>query len=240
MLFSQMMALSVLHESGYELAKAIERLTPMATGAAANLYLRDQMEEWSIPEANLFEQALEQYSKDFLEIRRDFVRLSIAFHCIPFHSVLSFLFSSLLFSSLLFLFSSLLFSSFLFSSPLFFSLLLFSFLSSPLYSTRYSHTAHCTLYTRAVPVEVGEERHRGTTTCGRPPIATCSRCAPETRTFAWRACALHVTHFFSLCTETRKGSGGGEEAAAGLRGAAVRAVHVLSPHSLFGLRCGAF
>lgn len=84
----QMMALGVLHESGYELAKAIERLTPMATGAAANVYLRDQMEEWSIPEANLFEQALEQYSKDFLEIRRDFVR-----PCFFFFSSLLFLFS---------------------------------------------------------------------------------------------------------------------------------------------------
>jgi len=32
------------------------------------------MEEWSAAEANLFEEALDKYGKDFTEIRQDFVR----------------------------------------------------------------------------------------------------------------------------------------------------------------------
>lgn len=34
---------------------------------------RDEMEEWSASEANLFEEALEKYGKDFNDIRNDFV-----------------------------------------------------------------------------------------------------------------------------------------------------------------------
>lgn len=34
---------------------------------------RDEMEEWSASEANLFEDALEKYGKDFNDIRNDFV-----------------------------------------------------------------------------------------------------------------------------------------------------------------------
>jgi hypothetical protein len=33
----------------------------------------DQMEEWSAAEANLFEEAIEKYGKDFNDIRQDFV-----------------------------------------------------------------------------------------------------------------------------------------------------------------------
>jgi hypothetical protein len=32
------------------------------------------MEEWSASEANLFEEALDKYGKDFNDIRQDFVR----------------------------------------------------------------------------------------------------------------------------------------------------------------------
>lgn len=35
--------------------------------------LRDQMEEWSAAEANLFEDAVEKYGKDFNDVRNDFV-----------------------------------------------------------------------------------------------------------------------------------------------------------------------
>lgn len=34
---------------------------------------RDEMEEWSASEANLFEEALDKYGKDFNDIRNDFV-----------------------------------------------------------------------------------------------------------------------------------------------------------------------
>lgn len=36
---------------------------------------RDEMEEWSSSEANLFEEALEKYGKDFNDIRQDFVSM---------------------------------------------------------------------------------------------------------------------------------------------------------------------
>lgn len=44
---------------------------------------RDQLEEWSAAEANLFEEAIEKYGKDFNDIRHDFVSmyLYIAFLC---------------------------------------------------------------------------------------------------------------------------------------------------------------
>jgi len=34
---------------------------------------RDEIEDWSASEANLFEEALEKYGKDFNDIRQDFV-----------------------------------------------------------------------------------------------------------------------------------------------------------------------
>ena len=34
---------------------------------------RDQMEDWSASEANLFEEAIEKYGKDFNDIRNDFL-----------------------------------------------------------------------------------------------------------------------------------------------------------------------
>lgn len=34
---------------------------------------RDEMEDWSSAEANLFEEAVEKYGKDFNDIKRDFL-----------------------------------------------------------------------------------------------------------------------------------------------------------------------
>ena len=34
---------------------------------------RDEMEDWSASEANLFEEAIDKYGKDFNDIRRDFL-----------------------------------------------------------------------------------------------------------------------------------------------------------------------
>lgn len=61
--------MDTLHKSNYNLANAISSLVP-STGP---VLCRDEMEEWSASEANLFEEALEKYGKDFNDIRRDFV-----------------------------------------------------------------------------------------------------------------------------------------------------------------------
>lgn len=62
--------MDALHEERYNLASAICSLVP-STGP---VLCRDEMEEWSAAEANLFEEALDKYGKDFAEIRQDFVR----------------------------------------------------------------------------------------------------------------------------------------------------------------------
>jgi len=62
-------AMDVLHQSGYDLGKAICALAPQ-TGP---ILCRDQMEEWSASEANLFEEAMEKYGKDFNDVRQDFL-----------------------------------------------------------------------------------------------------------------------------------------------------------------------
>ncbi|XP_018012835.1 metastasis-associated protein MTA1 [Hyalella azteca] len=62
-------AMSLLHEQDYELAKALSCLVP----GSGPLLCRDQMEEWAASEANLFEEALDKYGKDFNDIRQDFL-----------------------------------------------------------------------------------------------------------------------------------------------------------------------
>ncbi|XP_054758420.2 metastasis-associated protein MTA3-like isoform X2 [Lytechinus pictus] len=62
-------AMDVLHQQAYELAKAMAILVP----AGGPVICRDQLEEWSASEANLFEEALEKYGKDFNDIRQDFL-----------------------------------------------------------------------------------------------------------------------------------------------------------------------
>lgn len=65
----QFHAMDNLHKSVYELSKAYASLVP--TGGP--MLCRDEMEEWSASEANLFEEALDKYGKDFNDIRQDFV-----------------------------------------------------------------------------------------------------------------------------------------------------------------------
>ncbi|XP_011352296.1 metastasis-associated protein MTA3 isoform X2 [Ooceraea biroi] len=62
-------AMDTLHQHTYDLAKAVASLVP-STGP---VLCRDEMEEWSASEANLFEEALEKYGKDFADIRADFL-----------------------------------------------------------------------------------------------------------------------------------------------------------------------
>uniref|UniRef100_A0A8D8ZSH4 Metastasis-associated protein MTA1 n=1 Tax=Cacopsylla melanoneura TaxID=428564 RepID=A0A8D8ZSH4_9HEMI len=62
-------AMDTLDKHKYSLADAISSLVP-STGP---VLCRDEMEEWSASEANLFEEALEKYGKDFNDIRTDFL-----------------------------------------------------------------------------------------------------------------------------------------------------------------------
>ncbi|KAF4517294.1 hypothetical protein B566_EDAN008628 [Ephemera danica] len=62
-------AMDTLHKHVYSAADAISSLVP-STGP---VLCRDEMEEWSASEANLFEEALEKYGKDFNDIRQDFL-----------------------------------------------------------------------------------------------------------------------------------------------------------------------
>lgn len=65
----QFHAMDTLHLHAYDLSNALASLVP-STGP---VLCRDEMEEWSASEANLFEEALEKYGKDFADIRADFV-----------------------------------------------------------------------------------------------------------------------------------------------------------------------
>lgn len=63
--------MSTLHQHKYQLAAAIKSLVP----SGGPVLCRDEMEEWSASEANLFEDAIEKYGKDFNDIRQDFVSI---------------------------------------------------------------------------------------------------------------------------------------------------------------------
>nr|XP_021335674.1 metastasis-associated protein MTA3 isoform X2 [Danio rerio] len=62
-------AMDTLHRHGYDLSSALSVLVPQG----GPVLCRDEMEEWSSSEANLFEEALEKYGKDFNDIRQDFL-----------------------------------------------------------------------------------------------------------------------------------------------------------------------
>ena len=63
--------MNTLHKNTYKIEDSVSELVP-STGP---VLCRDQMEEWSSSEANLFEEALEKYGKDFTDIRQDFVSI---------------------------------------------------------------------------------------------------------------------------------------------------------------------
>ncbi|XP_075700297.1 metastasis-associated protein MTA1 isoform X2 [Rhinoderma darwinii] len=62
-------AMDTLHKNCYDISKAISALVPQG----GPVLCRDEMEEWSASEANLFEEALEKYGKDFTDIQQDFL-----------------------------------------------------------------------------------------------------------------------------------------------------------------------
>jgi metastasis-associated protein MTA len=60
-------AMNVLHESNYEVGRAALALI----GQSGPIVCKDEMEAWSASEANIFEDALEKFGKDFNEIHRE-------------------------------------------------------------------------------------------------------------------------------------------------------------------------
>ncbi|XP_041351584.1 metastasis-associated protein MTA3-like isoform X2 [Gigantopelta aegis] len=62
-------AMNTLHTHKYNIANAVSSLVP----EGGPVLCRDEMEEWSASEANLFEEALDKYGKDFNDIRQDFL-----------------------------------------------------------------------------------------------------------------------------------------------------------------------
>lgn len=61
--------MDTLHKHSYSIESAMCSLVP----SSGPVLCRDEMEEWSASEANLFEEALDKYGKDFNDIRQDFV-----------------------------------------------------------------------------------------------------------------------------------------------------------------------
>lgn len=61
--------MDTLHKHNYSIEDAMCSLV----ASSGPVLCRDEMEEWSASEANLFEDALEKYGKDFNDIRNDFV-----------------------------------------------------------------------------------------------------------------------------------------------------------------------
>ncbi|XP_030371549.1 metastasis-associated protein MTA3 isoform X2 [Scaptodrosophila lebanonensis] len=62
-------AMNILHKHDYSIEEAMSSLVP-STGP---VLCRDEIEDWSASEANLFEEALDKYGKDFNDIRQDFL-----------------------------------------------------------------------------------------------------------------------------------------------------------------------
>ena len=62
-------AMKTLHSCNYDIGRAVLALVP----PSGPVLCRDEMEDWSASEANLFEEALEKYGKDFGDIRQDFL-----------------------------------------------------------------------------------------------------------------------------------------------------------------------
>ncbi|XP_032305541.1 metastasis-associated protein MTA3 isoform X2 [Drosophila ananassae] len=62
-------AMNILHKHEYSIEEAMSSLVP-STGP---VLCRDEIEDWSASEANLFEEALDKYGKDFNDIRQDFL-----------------------------------------------------------------------------------------------------------------------------------------------------------------------
>jgi metastasis-associated protein MTA len=61
--------MNLLHENNYDFGKATLSLITQS----GPVLCRDELEEWSAAEANIFEEALDKYGKEFNEIRKECV-----------------------------------------------------------------------------------------------------------------------------------------------------------------------
>ena len=62
-------AYQALHNHDYNIDTALSSLVP----TSGPVLCRDELEDWSSAEANLFEEAIEKYGKDFNDIKKDFL-----------------------------------------------------------------------------------------------------------------------------------------------------------------------
>jgi len=62
-------AYQALHNHNYNIDAALSSLVP----TSGPVLCRDELEDWSSAEANLFEEAIEKYGKDFNDIKKDFL-----------------------------------------------------------------------------------------------------------------------------------------------------------------------
>ena len=74
--------MDTLHKHNYSIEAAMCSLVP----SSGPVLCRDEMEEWSASEANLFEEALDKYGKDFNDIRNDFVS-DVSIKCVTYNQV---------------------------------------------------------------------------------------------------------------------------------------------------------
>ena len=68
----------IIFKAGYDFAKATERLLPNNAAVAGEInvgpvFVRDEFEDWSKAEAQLFEEGMQKYQKEFLSIRDDYL-----------------------------------------------------------------------------------------------------------------------------------------------------------------------
>ncbi|VDN17107.1 unnamed protein product [Gongylonema pulchrum] len=83
-------AMALLHQANYDIGQAVRYLVPPPSkqhypldadkttlhntvSLGGPVLCRDQIEEWSAAEANLFEEAIEKYGKDFSDVRADYL-----------------------------------------------------------------------------------------------------------------------------------------------------------------------
>ncbi len=70
----------LLHQSGYGLSDAVRALVP----SSGPMLCRDEMEDWSTSEANLFEEAMDKHGKEFENVRRDYLPWKSMRHIIEY------------------------------------------------------------------------------------------------------------------------------------------------------------
>jgi hypothetical protein len=68
--------MNTLHEQNYNIGKAALSLIT----SNGPIICKDEIEDWSAAEANLFEEAIDKIGKDFIEIRKEYVNNFLYFN----------------------------------------------------------------------------------------------------------------------------------------------------------------